>query len=105
MTKAKYLPDGPIPHEARPEGLHSGCECGADSAVFADPFQKGFTRRKVLQGSTALAAGLAVQPLTARYAFAAPAASPMQRVLINVVWRGGNDQHTWFPPLGIPQYA
>jgi uncharacterized protein (DUF1501 family) len=105
MTKDKYLPDGPIPHEARPEGLHSGCECGDDSAVFADPFEKGFTRRRVLQGSTAFAAGLAVQPLTARYAFAAPAASPMQRVLINVVWRGGLDQHTWFPLLGVPQYA
>ena len=105
MTKDKDLPDGPIPHQDRPEGLHSGCECGDDSVVFADPFKKGFTRRGVLGGSTAFAAGLAVQPLTARYAFGAPAAAPMQRVLINVVWRGGNDQHTWFPLLGVPQYA
>jgi uncharacterized protein (DUF1501 family) len=105
MTKDKYLPDGPVPHEDRPEGLHSGCECGDDSVVFADPFKKGFTRRKVIQGTTAFAAGLAVQPLTARYAFAAPAAGPVQRVLINVVWRGGLDQNTWFPLLGIPQYA
>ncbi len=105
MTKDKYLPEGPIPHEDRPTGMHSGCECGDESTIFADPFKKGFTRRKVIQGTTAIAAGLAVQPLTARYAFAAPAAGPLQRVLINVVWRGGNDQHTWFPLLGVPQYA
>lgn len=101
----KYLPEGPVPHEDRPEGLHSGCECGDDSQVFADPFKKGFTRRKVLQGSTAFAAALSVQPLTARYAFAAPAAAPIQRVLVNVIWRGGLDQHTWFPLLGNPEYA
>lgn len=106
MTKDRYLPEGPVPHEDRPEGLHSGCECGEESAIFADPFKKGFTRRKVLQGSTAIAAGLAVQPLTARYAFAAPAAAgPVNRVLINVVWRGGADQNTLFPLLGYPQYA
>ena len=105
MTKDKYLPEGPVPHEDRPAGMHSGCECGDDSVVFADPFKKGFTRRKVIQGTTAFAAALAVQPMTARYAFAAPAANPLQRVLVNVVWRGGLDQHTWFPLLGIPQYA
>ena len=75
------------------------------STVFADPFKKGFTRRRVMQGTTAIAAGLAVQPLTARYAFAAPAAGPVSRVLINVIWRGGADQHTLFPLLGVPQYA
>jgi uncharacterized protein (DUF1501 family) len=105
MTKDKYLPDGVVRHEERPEGLHAGCECGDESTTFAEPFKKGFTRRKVLQGSTAIAAGLAVQPLTARYAFAAPAAAPMQRVLINVIWRGGLDQLTWFPLLGNAQYA
>lgn len=106
MTKDKYLPDGIVRHEERPEGLHAGCECGDDSTSFAEPFKKGFTRRKVLQGSTAIAAGLAVQPLTARYAFAAPAAAaPTQRVLINLVFRGGMDQHTWFPLLGNPEYA
>ena len=70
MTKDKYLPEGIVPHEARPEGLHAGCECGDESTTFAEPFKKGFTRRKVLQGSTAFAAALSVQPLTARYAFA-----------------------------------
>jgi uncharacterized protein (DUF1501 family) len=105
MSKDKYLPEGPVPHEARPEGLHSGCECGDDSVRFADPFKKGFTRRKVLQGTTAFAAALSVQPLTARYAFAAPAAAPLERVLIHVVWRGGLDHHTWFPLLGNPEYA
>jgi uncharacterized protein (DUF1501 family) len=106
MTDKKWsLGDGPVPHEERPEGLHSGCECGDDSISFAEPFKKGFTRRRVLQGSTAFAAGLAVQPLTAKYAFAAPAATPMQRVLINLVWRGGLDQHTWFPLLGNPKYT
>jgi uncharacterized protein (DUF1501 family) len=101
----KYLPEGPVPHEDRPEGLHAGCECGDESTVFADPFKKGFTRRRVLQGSTAFAAALSVQPLTAKYAFAAPAAAPVQRVLINLIWRGGLDQHTWFPLLGNPEYA
>jgi uncharacterized protein (DUF1501 family) len=105
MTKKQSLGEGPIPHEERPDGLHSGCECGDDSISFAEPFKKGFTRRKVLQGSTAFAAGLAVQPLMARYAFAAPAATPMQRVLINLCFRGGLDQHTWFPLLGNPRYA
>lgn len=101
----RYLPEGPVPHEARPEGMHSGCECGDDSVRFADPFKKGFTRRRVLQGTTAFAAALSVQPLTARYAFAAPANTPIQRVMIHVVWRGGLDQHTWFPLLGNPEYA
>ena len=105
MTKDKYLPDGPVPHEARPEGLHAGCECGDESTVFADPWKKGFTRRRMVQGTTAFAAALAVQPLSARYSFAAPAATPMQRTLINLVWRGGLDQHTWFPLLGNPEYA
>lgn len=105
MTSKKSLGEGPIPHEDRPEGLHSGCECGDDSVQFADPFKKGFTRRRVLQGSTAFAAALSMQPLTAKYAFAAPANTPMQRVLINLVWRGGLDQHTWFPLLGNPEYA
>ena len=95
MTKKQSLGEGPIPHEERPEGLHSGCECGDDSISFAEPFKKGFTRRKVLQGSTAFAAALSLQPLTAKYAFAAPAATPTQRVLINLVWRGGLDQHAW----------
>ncbi len=101
----KYLPEGPVPHEDRPEGLHSGCECGDDSQVFADPFKKGFTRRRVLQGSTAFAAALSVQPLTARYAFAAPGDAPIEKCLVNVVWRGGCDQFTWFPMLGRPEYA
>ena len=101
----KYLPEGPVPHEDRPEGLHSGCECGDDSQVFADPFKKGFTRRKVLQGSTAFAAALSVQPLTARYAFAAPAAAPVQKVMVNLILRGGADQLTLFPLLGNPEYA
>jgi uncharacterized protein (DUF1501 family) len=105
MTKKQSLGEGPIPHEERPSGLHSGCECGDDSIAFAEPFKKGFTRRRVLQGSTAFAAALSMQPLTARYAFAAPAAAPMQRVLINLVFRGGLDQHTWFPLLGNPTYA
>lgn len=105
MTKKQSLGEGPIPHEERPEGLHSGCECGDDSISFAEPFKRGFTRRRVLQGSTAFAAALSVQPLTARYAFAAPAAStPMQRVLINLCFRGGLDQHSWFPLLGNAKY-
>ncbi|MFL6129600.1 MAG: DUF1501 domain-containing protein [Mycobacteriales bacterium] len=105
MMKDKHLPDGVVPHQDRPEGLHAGCECGDESVSFAEPFKRGFTRRKVLQGSTAFAAALSVQPLTARFAFAAPAAAPIQRVLINVIWRGGLDQHTWFPLLGNPAYA
>lgn len=103
MTKDRDLPDGVVPHQDRPAGLHAGCECGDESVTFAEPFARGFTRRRVLQGSTALAAALSVQPLTARFAFAAPA--PVQRVLINVIWRGGLDQHTWFPLLGNPEYA
>jgi uncharacterized protein (DUF1501 family) len=101
----KYLPEGEVKHEERPAGLHAGCECGDESTTFAEPFKKGFTRRRVLQGSTAFAAGLAVQPLTAQYSFAAPAAAPIERVMINVIWRGGCDQHAWFPLLGNPEYA
>jgi uncharacterized protein (DUF1501 family) len=58
----------------------------------------------VLQGTTAFAAALAAQPLTARYAFAAPAQAPLQRVLIHVVWRGGLDGMTWFPMVGNATY-
>lgn len=101
----KYLPEGTVGHEERPEGLHAGCECGDESTSFAEPFKKGFTRRRVLQGSTAFAAGLAVQPLTAQYAFAAPAAGPIPKVLVHLIWRGGLDHLTWFPLLGNPEYA
>ena len=36
MTKDQYLPDGVVRHEARPEGLHAGCECGDESTTFAE---------------------------------------------------------------------
>lgn len=64
------LPSSRPAHDRLPDGLHGGCDCGGQPEP-ADPWRRGFTRRRVLQGSTALVAALGLQTVTARYAFSA----------------------------------
>jgi uncharacterized protein (DUF1501 family) len=105
-------------HDQLPEGLHGGCDCGTQAAP-ADPWRRGFTRRRVLQGSTALVAALGLQTVTARYAFSAPsgaaAADTDTIVLVNL--RGGWDSlsvvvptfessyYSQRPNVGVPKEA
>ncbi len=91
------LPDRRPSHDRLPEGLHGGCDCGTQpdpAAQQEQAWRRGFTRRRVLQGSTALVAALGLQTVTARYAFSAtapdgPAVDSDTIVLVNL--RGGWD--------------
>ncbi len=71
----------------RAQEQHVGCECSTESP---DPWKKGFTRRRVMQGSAALVAALGLQTVTTRLAFSAdPQANTDTIITINL--RGGWD--------------
>ena len=52
-----------------PRASHAGCDCGHEDSS-PDPWRRGFTRRRVVQGTTAMVAALGLQTVTTRYAFA-----------------------------------
>jgi uncharacterized protein (DUF1501 family) len=83
------LPTSTPLHDQRPEGMHEGCDCGAEPVV-ADPWRRGFTRRRVFQGTTALVAALGTQVVTTRYAFAAGKALDTDAIVV-ISMRGGWD--------------
>jgi uncharacterized protein (DUF1501 family) len=105
MNQLPSIPDEPLRHDQRPEGLHSGCDCGQEPDFAPDPFKKGFTRRKVLAGSAALTAAFAVQPFRTRMAFAAPAPGVPTKTAIFVIMNGGWDSLCLFGPRFDPGYA
>jgi uncharacterized protein (DUF1501 family) len=88
------LPTSTPRHDQRPDGMHEGCDCGAESVVaelaVPDPWRRGFTRRRVLQGTTAMVAALGTQAVTTRYAFAATKALDTDTVVV-ISMRGGWD--------------
>jgi uncharacterized protein (DUF1501 family) len=88
-TYLEGLPTSAPRHDQRPVGMHAGCDCGqAPPAV--DPWRKGFTRRRLMQGSTAMVAALGLQLVTTKHAFSAsPALNTDTIVVINL--RGGWD--------------
>jgi uncharacterized protein (DUF1501 family) len=77
-------------HDQRPEGMHAGCDCGHEEEA-PDPWRRGFTRRRVLQGSTAMVAALGVQTVSTRYAFSAAAKKLDADTVVVVSLRGGWD--------------
>jgi uncharacterized protein (DUF1501 family) len=81
-------------HDQRPAGMHAGCDCGGDPVVDLgddDPWRRGFTRRRMVQGSAAMVAALGVQTVSTRYAFAAaPKAADADTVVV-ISLRGGWD--------------
>src|SRR4051794_13645339 len=79
-----------------------GCDCG-DGPAEDDPWRKGFTRRRVVQGTSALVAALALQTVSTRYAFAA-AKPPDADVVVLVSLRGGWDSLTAVVPTMEDRY-
>jgi uncharacterized protein (DUF1501 family) len=92
MDDTSYLEDLPSTtpsHDQRPAGLHAGCDCGSEPEQ-TDPWRKGFTRRRVMQGSSAMVAALGLQTVTSRYAFSATKALNTDTIVV-VNLRGGWD--------------
>jgi uncharacterized protein (DUF1501 family) len=92
MDDTSYLEDLPSTaprHDERPVGLHAGCDCGSEPEQI-DPWRKGFTRRRVMQGSTAMVAALGLQTVTSRYAFSATKALNTDTIVV-INLRGGWD--------------
>ncbi len=74
----------------------NSCECSTAAAP-EDPWKKGFTRRRVMQGSAAFVAALGLQTVTSRMAFAAdPSENTDTVVVINL--RGGWDSLSMIVP-------
>ncbi len=86
------LPAGTPGHDERPAGMHAGCDCGGENEA-PDPWRRGFTRRRVVQGTSAMVAALGVQTVSTRYAFAAPAAAKAldADTVVVISLRGGWD--------------
>jgi uncharacterized protein (DUF1501 family) len=84
------LPSSTPSHDQRPPGFHQGCDCGSVPEA-ADPWRRGFTRRRVLQGSSAMVAALGLQQVTTRFAFAAPSKAKGTDCVVVVSLRGGMD--------------
>lgn len=90
------------PHDQRPAGFHAGCDCGEVPDAI-DPWRKGFTRRRVIQGSSAMVAALGLQLVTTKHAFSAdPALNTDTIVMINL--RGGWDSLNVVVPTFENQY-
>jgi uncharacterized protein (DUF1501 family) len=102
-------------HDRLPAGLHGGCDCG-EQPELPDYWRRGFTRRRVLQGGTALVAALGLQTVTSRYAFSAsPALDTDTMLMINL--RGGwdslnivvpafeSDYYQQRPNIAVPKQA
>ena len=84
------LPDSAPRHDQRPEGMHAGCDCGHEEEA-QDPWRRGFTRRRVLQGTTAMVAALGVQTVSTKYAFSAATKALDVDTVVVVSLRGGWD--------------
>ena len=81
------LPTSTPTHDQRPEGMHAGCDCGTEPEP-DDVWRRGFTRRRVFQGTTAMVAALGLQTVTAKYAYAAGTATD---TVVVITLRGGMD--------------
>jgi uncharacterized protein (DUF1501 family) len=84
------LPSERPRHDERPLGMHQGCDCGSEPEP-QDPWRKGFTRRRLFQGSSAMVAALGLQTVTTRFAFSASAATNDTDTIIVINCRGGWD--------------
>ncbi len=83
-----------------PNSAHAGCDCEPEAPV--DPWRKGFTRRRVLQGSAALVAAVSAQTVTAQYSFAT--AGDDTDTLVMVHLRGGWDSLSVIVPAFESEY-
>jgi uncharacterized protein (DUF1501 family) len=97
------LPAAAPTHDQRPAGFHAGCDCGGGEAS-SDPWRRGFTRRRVVQGSTAMVAALGLQTVTTRYAFAAAETAASSDTIVVISLRGGWDSLNIVAPTFEQQY-
>lgn len=96
------LPSDTPTHDERPAGMHDGCDCGTEPAS-PDPWRSGFTRRRFVQGSTAMVAALGLQTVTTRYAYGAtPGVDTDVIVVVNA--RGGMDGLNVVVPVTEQRY-
>lgn len=119
----------PVPTLPRPQVVMPGVSGFDDSSPFhylttnpdadspPDPWRRGFTRRRLLQGGAALGcAALGSQLLTSRYAFGAPGDPTTADTLVVLFFRGGIDGLSavvprdaelagYRPNIGIPEGA
>jgi uncharacterized protein (DUF1501 family) len=96
------LPAAPPRHDQRPDSLHAGCDCGAEP-VPDDPWRRGFTRRRVVQGATGMVAALGLQAVTTRYAFGAARKTDSDTIVV-VSLRGGWDSLSIVAPTFEDRY-
>jgi uncharacterized protein (DUF1501 family) len=85
------LPGSTPRHDQRPAGMHAGCDCGHEEEAAPDPWKRGFTRRRVMQGSAAMVAALGVQAVSTRYAFSAASKTLDADTVVVISLRGGWD--------------
>lgn len=79
-------------------------QCDSDSMALDDPWRKGFTRRRLMQGGAmVLAAPLAQQLVTTRMAFAQTPGTSTKCVVV-ISKRGGADGLNIVVPHGDPEY-
>jgi uncharacterized protein (DUF1501 family) len=100
------LPSSTPRHHERPAGLHAGCDCGAeagDQAAADDPWRRGFTRRRVVQGATGMVAALGLQTVTTRYAFGTAKTTDSDTIVV-VSLRGGWDSLSIVAPTFEDRY-
>jgi uncharacterized protein (DUF1501 family) len=95
------LPSDTPTHDQRPAGMHAGCDCGTEAEP-VDRWRRGFTRRRFVQGSSALVAALGLQTVTTRYAYSATPLDTDTIVVINA--RGGLDALSVTVPVSEPRY-
>jgi uncharacterized protein (DUF1501 family) len=95
------LPNRTPTHDQRPAGMHVGCDCGTEAAP-VDHWRKGFTRRRFIQGSSALVAALGVQTVTTRYAYSATTLNTDKIIVINA--GGGMDGLSVVAPVTERRY-
>lgn len=96
------LPATTLGHDQRPVGPPAGCDCGAECAA-EDPWRRGFTRRRVVQGTAAMVAALGAQAVTTRYAFGASKATDSDTILV-ISLRGGWDSLSIVAPTFEDRY-
>jgi uncharacterized protein (DUF1501 family) len=86
--------------------VHYQCDCGQEGEIDPDPWRKGFTRRKLIQGGGYLAAaGLGTQLTTVSKAFAqTPEQALDGRCIVNISLRGGWDSLNVVVPHADAQY-
>jgi uncharacterized protein (DUF1501 family) len=96
------LPSATPSHDQRPAGMHAGCDCGSEPEP-ADPWRKGFTRRRVVGGTAAMVAALGTQTVTSKWAFSATKALNTDTIVV-VNLRGGWDSLNIVVPTFEPRY-